>query len=381
MRRLSILMILPLIFWCSFFACSEKKSSVVAPNNQPETGLISATPGNIILSGNPREDTFSLTYSGNQFYYGYSTFEWHIVSWPGWLSVSDTSGFFTSRPTRIQIAVDFSRLSPGENTGIIKVTSPVGDVNISVTINNDPPELKVVNNVLNFDRFYSQADVDIRNTGGFELSWSVLSKPAWIKMKPSGKIASREFVPVSVDWTSLAYGEYTGEIIIEANEKREAIHVYFLFERAVEVFAGIGAAQVELGKPFSYVKQKLGIPSQEGFQKVYRKVYQFFANYPEKGVYLKFKETTIILSDRSQYKVKEMFLREPFDGMTPDSLRIGSTIGLVNFYYGEPDSIDQEQRLLIFDTLGISFIYNQDSTLIEGINIFNHDLFLDETEY
>ncbi|MBN1464184.1 hypothetical protein JXA02_00385 [candidate division KSB1 bacterium] len=286
----------------------------------------------ITLSGSSRWDRFDLMNSGG------GQLEWKIDGKPEWLDVSAVSGIglTATDTTTIRLTTRFDKLAYGSYTGEIKISSNGGQTTIIVTLNYQPPKLKVENGVINMDRHYRYSELVLINEGGGELDWKITARPAWLKFDAdSGTVYGHpELIPFRAQVQLLEYGEYTDKVYIQSNGGDFEINVYLSYEREVEVYAGVGAANINLGDTYLMVERLYGKPTSSGYVRPEKTVFIHNVDYSDLGLEFRIKNNSPILFGSGEVGYIRMLA--PYDGLTPESIGIGSLSSDLVTAYDQP---------------------------------------------
>lgn len=340
-----------------FFLCFSMALVAWVACDSPTTTGIDARPKlyvsteNLTLTGTSRYDIISLTNSGG------SVLEWSIVAWPEWLGVSAYAGAVINDTLSLRLTTDFQKLVYGLYEGIIKITSNGGDATIAVKLNYTAPVLTIDIPTLNFDRHYLYAELLIQNSGGGELMWRIDALPGWLQVEVmSGSVFGRsERVPFRARLKNLPYGTFEDKVEISSNGGQSQVKVYLTFEREVEIYPGIGAANVNLGDSYTMVQNRLGKPDHNWYDRPAKTLFIHHFTYDDIGVHLSVKTNSLILYGSG--KVGYIEVHAPYDGMTPELIGIGSTADELTAAYGQPSQENSNQWY--YDS-GITYILQND---------------------
>ncbi len=295
----------------------------------------------MILTGTPRYDILRIANAGG------GVLKWSITEWPNWIKLSSFSGAVIDDTLSVRLTTDFSQLTYGEYVGVIKITSNGGDAEVTVRLSYSPPALKVETPTLNFDRHYLYTSLILSNAGGGELKWQIESLPEWLQgTQLSGSVFGRpEGVPLRARIKNLSYGSYEGQFRVTSNGGDATVKVYLNYEREVEIYPGVGAANISLGDSYTMVQNRLGTPDRNWYDRPQKTVFIHHFTYDELGLHFAVKTNSMILFGSG--KVGYIEVHEPYDGMTEEGLGIGSTAAEVIAFYGPPSQ-----------TAGAQWIYN-----------------------
>jgi hypothetical protein len=169
---------------------------------------------------------------------GGGTLEWTITDDQPWITVQPASGSTEGgQQTAVTVSVTEVTAAAAETrTGTITVTSNGGTATIQVTQANDPPKLGVSVTALVFGLAGPPQTVQIRNTGGHTLDWTIAFDRPWITVGPaSGSAGAGSATTVSVSVTANAgRATRTGTITVSSNAGEATVTV---------IQSGVGAAQ------------------------------------------------------------------------------------------------------------------------------------------
>jgi len=328
MKKRAILIFLASLAAFIFASCSD---SGTGPE-QKKDPAISVNQTDIELSGSSRWDRINLMNSGG------GQLEWKIDEKPDWIDVSDVSGIGVSATDTIAIRLTtrFDKLQYGFYEGQIIISSNGGQVTIVVHLNYKEPKLKIDNAVINMDRHYRYSELTLINDGGGELTWKITSRPDWLHFDAdSGQVYNQpEIVPFRAKIQTLEYGDYTDKVLIRSNGGDYEINVYLTYEREVEVYAGIGAAYIDLGDTYLMVEKLYGKPTSSGYVRPEKTVFIHNVSYDYVGLDFRVKNNSPILFGSGQVGYIRML--QPYDGMTPEMIGLNSTTADLLAAYGEP---------------------------------------------
>lgn len=132
----------------------------------------------------------------------------------GWLSVDPASG---TGATDVDVSVDRTGLAQGVYNTTLHVTSNGGDADVPVTLEvGAPPLLGYSPPSLDFGTSSNLEILNIFNSGGTILSWSITPMAPWVSaIPPSGTNNATVFV--AVDRAGLAPGTHTTYLDVSSN--------------------------------------------------------------------------------------------------------------------------------------------------------------------
>jgi hypothetical protein len=319
------------------------------PANDP---VLAVSQTELNLSGSPRWDRFDLMNSGG------GQVEWIIEETPEWLEVSEKSGIglTSTDTTTIRITTHLEQLDYGVYNGEIKISSNAGSVTIVVNLEYRAPQLKLEPEIINMDRHYQFSELTLINEGGGELIWQIDYAPSWLEFSmDSGAVYSQPaIVPYRARIDNIDYGQYSDKVIVTSNGGDYEINVYLSYEREVEVFAGIGAAGVELGDTYLMVEKLLGKPTHSGYQRPEKTVFIHNVNYDNIGVEFRIKNSSPILFGTGEVGYIRMTF--PYDGLTPEQIGLQSTSAELVAAVGEP--LEKDGPEWIYE--GITYMIRND---------------------
>jgi len=177
----------------------------------PATFTFNAVEGGV----NPSDQVLNITNTG-----GSQALDWTASSSMSWLAIDPASGTAPSAPL---VKVDITGLASGAYEDTIVVTagsatnSPQKAV-VTLTIVPLPPHITVTPDALVFTATLGDADppaqdLDVSNTGGGVLNWTVSASASWIIPGASGGTAPST-LGVAVSQSGLAPGIHDGQVEI-----------------------------------------------------------------------------------------------------------------------------------------------------------------------
>ncbi len=314
--------------------------------------VLTVNKSEIDLAGSSRFDRFNLMNNGG------GQVEWRITEKPEWIDVSDDNGIglTATDTTTIRITTHFEDLDYGLYNGEIVITSNAGTVKIAVRLEYKAPLLKVDPALINMDRHYRYSEMSVINDGGGELMWTIMYKPDWLEFdQDSGYVYNQpEVVPYRARINSLSYGDYSDKLIIESNGGTIEVNVYLTYEREVEVYPPDGAAGIDLGFTYLMVEKLYGKPTSSGYQRPEKTIFIHNVFYAGPGLDFRVKNNSPILFGNGEIGYIRMV--DPYDGLTPEMIGLGSTAEDVVAAYGEP----QQKNGSDWIYEGISFVMKND---------------------
>jgi len=240
------------------FNCSDDKKE---NNNNPVTPPVIEDTLNIIID----KTSISLLGVAEQvplliFKDGEGDLTWTLDSKPDWVEVSKTGGQVSFLPDTVYFNSKVDGLEYGDYTGIIKINSNGGTAEIDVSLSHHAPEIDIDMSLFNFDRYFYEEKLIIKNSGGNELLWQIESHPAWITVSHyNGSVTFNPGeVTIRVDFNQIDYGNYKEEFKVISNGGDHEVVIYLSYQRMVEVFPGVGAARVGLGDSYDFIKKIYG---------------------------------------------------------------------------------------------------------------------------
>ncbi|RLD09353.1 hypothetical protein DRI50_12260 [candidate division KSB1 bacterium] len=291
----------------------------------------------INLTGNPFLDKILIINNGG------GQLQWDIQEKPDWVDVSDLVGRITDDTATVRFSTKFDNLDYGVYSGMVKINSNGGVIEIKLTLDYKPPKLKVEKIVINMDRHYNRAELGIINEGGGELTWSIAEKPDWLSFQVEDGVVYSfpQYVPFQINFNALDYGYYESAIKLDSNGGSVEIAVYFTYEREIEVYPGVGAAYVTLGESYSAVQKQWGTPDKNWYDRPEHTLFIHHFTYDEIGLHFAVKTNSLILYGSGKVGYIEVF--PPYDGMTEELLGIGSTVNELKAAKGDPLAINGGQ--------------------------------------
>lgn len=302
-------------------------------NDPTKSPALSVARTSIELSGDPFGDRILLTNSGG------GQLQWYIEEKPDWINLSNTSGLGVNPADTISIRIStrFDQLEYGTYNAQIKINSNGGAVTIFLQLEYKAPQLKIENGIINLDRHYRYSELMIVNEGGGELEWSISYSPPWLKFAQDSGLAYKNkptALPFYARLSSIDYGEYNDKVMVKSNGGDTEINVYLTYEREIEVYAGIGAANVELGDTYLMVEKLYGKPTSSGYVRPADTLFIHNVTYDYVGLDVRIKNNSPILFGNG--KVGYIRLIDPYDGMTPELIGLKSSSNDLIAAYGQP---------------------------------------------
>jgi len=200
------------------------------PPPEPEIPLLSVTPTTLNFDSTSVSETFAISNTGD------GDMSWSCTnSTAAWLtSMSPTSGTVTNNTATVTVTVDRTGLGVGDYSASIYVASAGGSDTIDVTMNVaaipvTPPELHVEPDALDFDSASTQLSVEISNSGGETLNWTMTKASGcdWLTFTPAGgsAISDTDIVTVTVDRTGLDPNSYSCELFVASNGGADTVTI------------------------------------------------------------------------------------------------------------------------------------------------------------
>jgi predicted secreted protein len=183
----------------------------------PKSLSFSATPG----GSNPANGTLEIWNSG------IDTISWTLSDDAAWLSENFTSGSSTGEHDTAAVSVDIAGMSAGNYSASITITA-AGAINSPWTVPvslhiSSAPEISFSPERLRFTAGEGGSNpanrtLDIWNSGGGTLNWSVSDNAAWLSENPTtgSSTSEHDTVAVSVDIAGMSAGDYSANITITA---------------------------------------------------------------------------------------------------------------------------------------------------------------------
>ncbi len=316
-------------------ACNKNPGSSI--DNRGPVLSVSAT--DMQLSGSSRYDRILIANAGG------GQLQWTVLEKPSWINLSELTGRVTQDTFALKLQTNFAVLEYGTYEGIIRITSNGGDAVITVRLIYKAPALGIDVPIINMDRHYTYSELEIRNLGGGELTWKIDKAPEWLKFEyTEGSVFDRpERVPFRARLRILPYGQYEEDVRIVSNGGEHNIKVYLTYEREVEVFPGIGAANIDLGYTYTMVQNKLGKPDRNWYERPEKTVFIHHFTYDDYGLHFSVTTNSMILYGSGKVDYIEVYA--PYDGLTQEGIGIGSTTVELTKAYGQPLAKDGNKWL------------------------------------
>ncbi len=151
---------------------------------------------------------------------GGGTLTWNVAAKPDWLSVVPSSGETTNDSQVLTLRADFTNVDPGKHVGEVLLASNGGTraVALSATV-VATPKLELHPDFIDFGGSAITRTVEIRNTGGGTLEWSVLPPISdWLSVNPqSGETPAgqSDTIVMTIDRSGLSPGTQVGPVLVE----------------------------------------------------------------------------------------------------------------------------------------------------------------------
>lgn len=326
MKRGLLIFTLVFLIVLQLASCNKTPSSTI--DNRPPQLSVNKTEMN--LSGSSRYDQILIVNAGG------GQLKWSIAEKPSWLNVSNMVGWVTQDTFVLKLQTNFAALEYGTHTGILRIESNGGNAEIQLRLVYRAPVLGIDVPIVNMDRRFTYTQLEIRNAGGGELVWKIDRAPEWLKFEvTSGSVFDRpEKVPFRARLRMLKYGQYQDEVKFVSNGGEHLLKVFLTYEREVEVYPGVGAANVDLGDTYTMVQNKLGKPDRNWYERPEKTVFIHHFTYDDLGVHFSVTTNSMILYGSGKVNYIEVYA--PYDGLTPEMIGIGSASGELVQKYGQP---------------------------------------------
>lgn len=171
------------------------------------------------------EETSKVLHISNR---GTGTLTWSLSEKIDWLTVSSTSGTSASETDEVTLTVDREGLTPGEYSGVIRITSNGGDATVQVEMTVPQPPILAVNvTSLDFGTTKTVLSFEITNTGGGRLTWAISDNQDWLTVSPTNGTTRTETdrIMVTVDRSELPTNAYSGMITITSDGGDRSVRV------------------------------------------------------------------------------------------------------------------------------------------------------------
>jgi hypothetical protein len=333
MIRLKFLAVFFTAALLAFNACNKDAGTGI-DNRDP---ALSVSVTDMVLTGSPRYDIVQIANAGG------GQLKWDVVEQPDWINLSDLVGRVTEDTFALKLTTNFGKLVYGSYDGVIKITSNGGDATIAVHLVYKAPALGIDIPVINMDRHYNYSQLQISNIGGGELTWQITQAPEWLKFDVTeGSVFGRpEYIPYRARLSTLNYGSYEENVDIVSNGGEKQIKVYLTYEREVEVYPSIGAANIDLGDTYTMVQNKLGPPDRNWYERPEKTVFIHHFTYDDFGLHFSVTTNSMILYGSGKVSYIEVYA--PYDGMTPELIGVGSSTADLIAAYGQPTAKNGNQ--------------------------------------
>lgn len=208
---------------------SDKKTvSITAGENTvldfqltPSTAALSVYP--ITLDFGNETTTLSLDIVNT----GLADLNWQVSEDVAWLACNPTSGTtHEGEQSSIVVNVDRKGLESATYTQTIAITSNGGSATVRVSLSVQGIGITVAPDALDFGSIITSIQLNLTNTSGGSLSYTLTPSNEWIKLsRTSGTFSKSESIMASVDRTSLSEGDHTGFITLSVGENTIRIPV------------------------------------------------------------------------------------------------------------------------------------------------------------
>ena len=185
----------------------------------PASLTFTATQG----GANPANQTLNIQNTGG------GTLSWSIGDNASWLGLSPTSGSSTGLQNPVTVSVNISGMTAGTYNATITITASGATntprtVPVTLTISPLSPTIGYSPASLTFTATQGGANpanqtLNIQNTGGGTLSWSLSGNPSWLGLSPTSGSSTGQQNPVtvSVNISGMTAGTYNATITITAS--------------------------------------------------------------------------------------------------------------------------------------------------------------------
>ena len=208
-------------------ATNTPQTTAVTFNIAPQLPTISRSPDNITFTAvaggpNPTSQTLQISNSGG------GMLNWSVSANQTWLTLSPSSGSSTGEIDNVTVSVNILGLAIGTQSGTITITA-VGATNtpqttaVTLNISSAPPTIFRSPDNMTFTAVAggpnpTSQTLQISNSGGGVLNWSVSANQTWLTFSPSGGSSTGEIdnVNVSANIAGLGVGIYSATITIAA---------------------------------------------------------------------------------------------------------------------------------------------------------------------
>ena len=170
---------------------------------------------------NPPSQTLQISNSGG------GTLNWSVSANQTWLNLSPSSGSSTGETDEVAVSVNIAGLTIGTQSAMITIsasgaTNAPQNTTVTLNIEAQPPTIFRNPSTMTFNTVAGTNPpsqmLQISNSGGGTLSWSVSANQTWLSLSPSSGSSTGETdeVTVSVNIAGLAVGQQSATITISA---------------------------------------------------------------------------------------------------------------------------------------------------------------------
>ncbi|MBI9066091.1 MAG: carboxypeptidase regulatory-like domain-containing protein [Salinivirgaceae bacterium] len=184
----------------------------------PNVPLLSLSAYNINFGSNETEKILILSNAGG------ASLSWSVINNIQWLNLPLNSGTLDPNSgEELQLTIDRSILAPGHYEGQLQFSSNGGNTPVDVIMDVEAtPILSYNPTELNFTTSNASQSFEISNTGNGEINWNLEKNKDWISLSPtSGN--NQGTVNVTIDYSQLEFGEYSGQITIKTDNAGDGI--------------------------------------------------------------------------------------------------------------------------------------------------------------
>ncbi len=175
---------------------------------------------------------------------------WEVKESIAWLIVNPSSDIATTETDVVSVILNREDAEPGDQEGIISVTSNGGTSEILIKVIIEGPNLNVSPPNLDFGIDYNKKTLLLSNTGVGSLDYSLFSDDSWISINQiTGSLTNdTDPIEITVNRNGLDYREYNGTINIISNANSVAVDVKMIVPNPNLPQLSISPKELNFGK-------------------------------------------------------------------------------------------------------------------------------------
>ncbi len=241
----------------------------------------------------------------------------------------------------------------------------------------DPAQLNVNTNYINFLSNALSIPIKISNTGDKELEWHIDENIEWLNVsRTNGKIDAHSQDVITLTATNYYEPDiYSSDLIISSNGGNKTISVEMNLDFTPKIFPGVGIDGTNINDAYSSIKDQYGEPDEIITSYIESiGMYEHIALYNTFAIGFYFYNTNsvIIINDNSVTAIALIF---PYRGVTIKNIGIDTPFHYVNYCYGKHDEIFEGGDYVIYSyySIGVDFLrYESKVGLIFVYTPFNN---------